>query len=330
MKSKFNHKNDELESEEFNQDEATDPGIESDRTGFTNIASSEEKEEAEEELSLLDKIKAKLNPPKKSSKNKTSPKRKNSFLIQGIIVVAVVYLVMTEFFPDEPEAPAPVLKARPKKVEQEPLPEQQAPVVENPAPEMSTTATTPIETTESSTNLETPPESPVEVTSSEQPSLDTQPEPTLPAETTVTSESEPAIPSEPETPAPPVLATPSEDSVTGEATIPEDDNLTDKILEDIEKHAKDSAPADSKKEYVAPPDYEYKGRGLVYNCSGKHWACVDAPSYKACEDNSAGNKYLKKAAECYPFNVYESQKGCESIQSRMVSSGAKTNFCGEN
>lgn len=284
--------------------------------------------EATEEQSFLDKIKSKLNPPKKSSKNKNVSKRKNSYLIQGIIVVAVVYLVMTEFFPDEPEAPAPVLKARPKKVEQGPIPEQPATATESTVPE-ATETTTPDETVEATPNLETPPDSPVEVTSSEQPSLDTQPEPTLPAETTATTETEPVVPTVPETPASPILTSPSEDSITGEATVSEDDNLTDKILEDIEKQAKDSAPAEIKREYVSPPDYEYKGRGLVYNCKGKHWACVDAPSYKACEDNSAGNKFLKKAAECYPFNVYETQKGCESIQSRMVSSGAKTDFCGE-
>jgi hypothetical protein len=82
--------------------------------------------------------------------------------------------------------------------------------------------------------------------------------------------------------------------------------------------------------YIAPPDYEYKGRGLVYNCVGKHWACVDGPSYRSCEDNSSATKFLKKSAECYPFNVYQSQGGCEKTQNRMVSSGAKTKFCQEN
>jgi len=79
--------------------------------------------------------------------------------------------------------------------------------------------------------------------------------------------------------------------------------------------------------YTNPPDYEYRGRGLVYNCAGKHWACVDGASYKTCEDNFSSTTYLKKNIECYPFNVYESVRGCESMQNRVVSSNAKTDFC---
>lgn len=108
-----------------------------------------------------------------------------------------------------------------------------------------------------------------------------------------------------------------------------EDSMTDQILEDLEKQARTETKPAVKKEYVAAPDYEYRGRGLVYNCTGKHWACVDAPSYKTCEDNSSSVKYLGKKTECYPFNVYETTRGCESMQNRMVSSSAKTNFCNE-
>ncbi|MFY7992682.1 MAG: hypothetical protein ACOVP4_05255, partial [Bacteriovoracaceae bacterium] len=107
-------------------------------------------------------------------------------------------------------------------------------------------------------------------------------------------------------------------------------DLTDKILEDLEKQALDKEKATPKKrDYVAPPDYEYAGRGLVYNCVGKHWACVDAPSYKTCEQNSEGNKVLNKKVECYPFNVYDKMKNCQSAQLMMTSSNAKTGFCNE-
>lgn len=123
----------------------------------------------------------------------------------------------------------------------------------------------------------------------------------------------------------------SKDTVDGTtAEQPTDDNLTEKILSDLEQQTKKNEVKRDKKDYVAPPDYEYIGRGLVYNCTGKHWACVDAPSYRICEENSASNKHLKKPVECYPFNVYQSQKGCESMQNRMVSSSAKTSFCSEN
>lgn len=107
---------------------------------------------------------------------------------------------------------------------------------------------------------------------------------------------------------------------------PADDTITDKILEDLEKQAKDSQPP-VVKQYVSPPDYEYKGRGLVYNCKGKHWACVDGPSYKLCEDNNSSTKFLKMTIECHPANVYQTTRDCENVQNRNVSSNAKTDFC---
>jgi hypothetical protein len=108
-----------------------------------------------------------------------------------------------------------------------------------------------------------------------------------------------------------------------------DDKFTQDILSDLEKQAKESKKVEGIREYVTPPNYEYVGRGLVYNCTGKHWACVDAPSYKSCEDNLASVKYLKKKIECRPYSVYDSIKNCENMQNRMVSSSTKTNFCDE-
>lgn len=200
---------------------------------------------------------------------------------------------------------------------------------ETPVEEPDDTATveTPPEEPTDTTTVETPTESPVDVTSTETPAETASETPdnteTTPVDTTVNSglgepgENDPGS----------VMST---DSVDGSETIPgTEDNLTDQILEDLEKQAKSTEPVQTRKQYVAPPDYEYRGRGLVYNCTGKHWACVDAPSYKTCEDNSSSVKYLNKATECYPFNVYETAKGCESMQNRMVSSSAKTSFCNE-
>jgi hypothetical protein len=130
---------------------------------------------------------------------------------------------------------------------------------------------------------------------------------------------------------PSVVSPPSSDSIDSiDGTVTTEtnsDSITDQILEDLEKQVETKKPVQIKKEYVSPPDYEYFGRGLVYNCAGKHWACVDAPSYKTCEDNSSSVKYLNKKIECHPFNVYETAKGCQNVQNRMVSSSAKTNFC---
>ena len=134
--------------------------------------------------------------------------------------------------------------------------------------------------------------------------------------------------STPETQAPDTGMVTGTDTVD-ETKTAEGDNVTEKILLDLENKVKTESKA-KKTEYTNAPDYEYRGRGLVYNCTGKHWACVDGPSYKSCEDNYSSVKHLKKKIECYPFNVYQTVNGCVGIQNRMISSNAKTEFCKEN
>ena len=126
---------------------------------------------------------------------------------------------------------------------------------------------------------------------------------------------------------------PLSDSVSDLSSPMDDDanggDLTEKILQDLENQTK-SRVSETPTQYVAPPDYEYSGRGLVYNCKALHWACIDGPSYKTCEDNFNYQKSQNAKPECYPFNVYENSRGCANMQNRMVSSGAKTEFCNGN
>jgi hypothetical protein len=179
--------------------------------------------------------------------------------------------------------------------------------------------TTPTDTTSTETVTTTPSDTTETVTTT--PTDSTETVTTTPSETPTTESTE-TTPSE----------TATTDSITGDETKPADDNLTDQILQDLENQAKTTTPEQrpTQTTYIAPPNYENVGRGLVYNCAGKHWACIDGPSYRSCEDNSSSTKYLKKKSECYPFNVYETQGGCEKMQNRMVSSSAKTEFCSEN
>ncbi|RLA64003.1 MAG: hypothetical protein DRQ88_01125 [Epsilonproteobacteria bacterium] len=80
-------------------------------------------------------------------------------------------------------------------------------------------------------------------------------------------------------------------------------------------------------EYVSPPDYTEVGRGLVYNCRGKHWACVDKNSYFACRDNLKWSKENTKAPECFTKDVYRNEKDCRVIQTHFVNTNEQIDFC---
>ena len=356
MKSKLplgkKAKDEDEELEEI-EEEDSDSSRQDDATDATDISaladSDEEEEEAEEEnASILDKIKNKIKSlQKKSPKDgdedseeseedaddEEAKKKKKSKIIQIAIGGALVVFLLSDYIipPDEEPAPAgdeivegppadqPATAETPVEVKPDAPVEAKpdAPVTE-PTPPVET-AETPVET--APTTTETTPDSPVEVTSTETPSEPVEePAVDFPTETAETPSDIPIEPMGGET---------STDTIGEDMGQAGDENLTDQILQDLEKQAKGTETTEQKKEYVSPPDYEYRGRGLVYNCSGKHWACVDAPSYKACEDNNSSVKYLNKKVECYPFNVYETTRGCESMQNRMVSSNATTKFCAE-
>lgn len=343
LKSKLPSKKksaEEEEGEELHED-VTDPSRQSDET---DIADADEIEGEEEPVSLVDKLKAKFakkssskdddededeeeESPKKTAKKKIGP-------IHIIAILAIGYFAAEEFLlPKEDESAAPQTSSAEEAIKRKAeerrkakeaakkaneatdtetaATDAEAPVVppsdipvEEPTPAITETPVeTPVETP-AETVTEAPVEGPTDI--ADMPDL--TPIETIPSETGVSE---------------------SKDTIDGVATEDGDENLTDKILQDLEKQANKSDVKNNKKEYVAPPDYEFKGRGLVYNCVGKHWACIDAPSYKVCESNASSTKTLGKSQECYPFNVYDNAKGCQNVQNRMVSSSAKTSFCNE-
>lgn len=79
--------------------------------------------------------------------------------------------------------------------------------------------------------------------------------------------------------------------------------------------------------YVPPPVYDQLGRGLVYNCKEKYWACLDKLSYVACNKNTKWNKAHAKPAECVVQNVYNSDDDCSVVQKYNVSTSKATPFC---
>jgi hypothetical protein len=107
-------------------------------------------------------------------------------------------------------------------------------------------------------------------------------------------------------------------------------DITKSILQDLEVKIQ----ANKKREKITgnvrptdPPTYEINGRGLVYNCAGKHWACTDSISFKTCEGNYAWNSSQGKAVECYPVQLFNSSEKCEDTQQKKIDNVAETDFC---
>ena len=80
-------------------------------------------------------------------------------------------------------------------------------------------------------------------------------------------------------------------------------------------------------EYVSPPDFLKFGRGLVYNCKGKHWACVNKDSFIQCRQNQKHFENLNQKPECYPKNVYSNEVDCRTVQIHYINTNEKTDFC---
>ena len=78
---------------------------------------------------------------------------------------------------------------------------------------------------------------------------------------------------------------------------------------------------------TAPPSYDQIGRGLVYNCKDKYWACLDKPAYVTCNKNQKWNKSKGNAPECAVADIYSSDEDCAKVQKYNVSTNASTAFC---
>ena len=342
---------DENEDSDNDIGDATDPGMNAvDKTSATDIGKlgDDEGEDKVKSQTLVDKIKAKLIPKKKSSADddedddthagagKKPVKKKINPVVLVVVIVGLAIFVLYEEEPEPVAAPVVArksLRTKPKPVE--PQAGTETPVVTD----TPVTATEPKPDEPAVVDATTPTETPTDAAATEPTTEPNTDEPAVVDTTTPTETPTDATTTiEPTTDEPTVVDSPTDkepistDSIDGQVTDTDSDdsNMTDKILEDLEKQVKKDQPKEVKKEYVVPPDYEYKGRGLVYNCAGKHWACVDGPSYKTCEDNFSSTSFQKKNIECYPFNVYDNKKGCELMQNRVVSSNAKTAFCKGN
>lgn len=102
--------------------------------------------------------------------------------------------------------------------------------------------------------------------------------------------------------------------------------IVSKVDKDVEIEVKEIV-SKKDKTYVGPPNYLNFGRGLVYNCKGNHWACVDKDSYVKCESNKNWTIKNSKARECYNVNIYGNNNDCQVIQVYNINRIKDTDFC---
>lgn len=81
------------------------------------------------------------------------------------------------------------------------------------------------------------------------------------------------------------------------------------------------------KEQVDPPNYNLLGRGLVYNCEEKFWACVSKVSYFQCGGHEQWSQKFSKNPKCVTRNVYASIEDCEIVQAYYVDHNESVDFC---
>ncbi len=268
-------------------------------------------------------------------------KKQKKMLVQGLLVLVIAYLgydiLMGEQASNEvPPPPANAVKKRKPKKRRErkkPVVKKEAPQVQDKivaAPEPTPIATpepTPIATPEP-TPIPTPEPTPI---ATPEPTPVPQAEPIAIEEPQVIENNNAAgIP--PETPSEPLNSRVGEEVVEKSLTM---DDKVDKILEKSKEAEmnKEKSQDDNKSnteepsEYVEPPNYKRLGRGLVYNCVGRHWACVDKFSYFQCRENSKWSSANKKTPECVTKNVYASEKDCSVVQLHFINTREATDFC---
>jgi hypothetical protein len=103
--------------------------------------------------------------------------------------------------------------------------------------------------------------------------------------------------------------------------VPKNDQTNPSILGAITERI------ESKLEQVDPPVYVNTGRGLVYNCTGRHWACVERESYLQCRDHMLWSKQEEQSPSCVVKDVYATVEDCRVVQIHYINTTEPTDFC---
>lgn len=280
-----------------------------------------------------------------SEANEAAPedkkKKQISTLIRVIAVVALGYMALTEFvFKPEPENVAPVVNAKPRRVRKKPAIENKSEDAKvGSATKSAQDASAVNKTTESHSTAtaqvqeQQPPQEPQKPEVS--PEVTKNAEGLAPAENINIAEKPAETPQEVTPPPPPVEPAPQVGEVAPKENTVEKslDTLIDNMdnaegkAADVKKKTKLEEKIVTEEAYTPPPAYDQVGRGLVYNCKDKYWACLDKTAYVTCNKNMKWNKEHGKPSECVVQSVYTSDEDCSTVQKYNVSMSVSTAFC---
>ena len=285
--------------------------------------------------------------------------KKNKLIIQIILGGLVLYLVYDEFFSPSEVEPSPEITSEKSSTDQSTEPKKMVnsvtPVIPKPSPTPPQNLVKPPAATATQQpvqkNLNAPPSS-LEKTKNVSLPSSTSPENSSASEKSTeisASSSEKLEISSGVSPPPeklgtapkkllggppPLKAEEADPGASGEALaqIPVQGTTT-QVPVDSKKEAASSSSTQplpkirQKLEYTAPPDYTQAGRGLVYNCKGQHWACVDKSSYFQCRKNYFWARQESKPPECAIKNVYANDTDCHIIHEHYLNNQQSTDFC---
>lgn len=99
------------------------------------------------------------------------------------------------------------------------------------------------------------------------------------------------------------------------------------LVADLEAETRNKSKDELAKDKTAvhrKPTYDFPGRGLVYNCQGKHWACVDRVPYLQCQEHNNWAKANSKSPECVPDKIYLTDEDCHLAQMSNINKLVKT------
>jgi hypothetical protein len=132
-------------------------------------------------------------------------------------------------------------------------------------------------------------------------------------------------------PATPIMPVETKEPAVEQVSLNENkiDKSIDSLIDEVDKgHKPDEYPVKKIKLedkiieediYIPPAPYDQLGRGLVYNCKEKYWACINKAAYVICNKNMKWNKNHGKPAECAVQSVYGSDDDCATVQKYNVS-----------